>query len=261
MKPIFLSCILVMSTIFVSAQDDCYEKFFATAQKPVTTKTQVTRDDGKTVLLSAFLKEHSSPEMEMKALSGLADLDKDGKKELVVYGYSGGAHCCDEFYFFSNSAPNQYKFAGKTFGGDVCVSKNDFLFSFDEQFGYFFTCYACSLEDNSDVKLSPMHNIVLNYVQGKLQVASPDDHLRSTVEQNLGKLSKESYVKLEDESDQDNGLRKEFAMNLAVYYFSFGKDMLSTQTLFNKYYKFADAKKVWTAFVKQIQYMATINSF
>ncbi len=91
--------------------------------------------------------------------------------------------------------------------------------------------------------------------------APVDRELRSQINDNLGKLGEQPYEKLEDEIAQDNGLRKEFAMNLAVFYYSFGKNIIETQKLFNKYYKFPDAKKVWTAFLKQLQHMKKDNDF
>lgn len=61
--------------------------------------------------------------------------------------------------------------------------------------------------------------------------------------------------------DQDDGFRKEIALNLAVFYYSFGKNMLETQKLFNKYYKFPDTKKVWAAFVKNLGYIKKESDF
>jgi hypothetical protein len=59
----------------------------------------------------------------------------------------------------------------------------------------------------------------------------------------------------------DEGLRKEFAMNLVVYYYSFGRNLAQTQQLFNKYYKFPDAKKIWAEFARQLQGIRKSSDF
>ena len=183
----------------------------------------------------------------------LADLDKDGKKELLVSNYTGGAHCCDEIYIFKNIAPNRYQHVVKFFAGSTTITKNnEFIFSFYEQFGYFFTCYACAYTDTTDVAPVELRNIMLKYNKGKVSVMPGDKELRNTIADNLGKLGEQAYEKLDEEITQDNGLRKEFAINLAVFYYSFGRNILETKKLFTKYYKYPDAGKVWAAFTKNL---------
>lgn len=248
----------------VTEEQDCYDRFFAAAEKPsMPGKTLLVQKNGKITTLAAWIRNYKGGDfMGVEPQYGLADLDHDGKKELVVFGYTGGAHCCDEFYFFKNAGANKYQYAAKTFAGNVCVSdSNEFEFSFYEQFGYFFTCYACAYEDTSDGAPLPIHSIRLRYYRGKLLVTAPPAELRAQINDNLGKLGEQPYEKLEDETSFDNGLRKEFAMNLAVYYYSFGKNLIETQKLFNKYYKFPDAKKVWAAFVKQLQWVRSSSEF
>ena len=174
----------------------------------------------------------------------LADLDKDGKKELLISNYTGGAHCCDEIYIFKNIAPNRYQHAVKFYAGNTMITKhNEFVYDFSEQFGYFFTCYACAYTDTSDAAPIGIHNIMMKYNKGKMTIVPGDKELRSTILDNLGKLGELRYEKLADDMAQDNGERKEFARNLAVFYYSFGKNLPETQKLFNKYYIFPDAKK------------------
>lgn len=198
----------------------------------------------------------------------LADLDKDGKKELLISNYTGGAHCCDEIYIFKNIAPNRYQHVVKFFAGNTMITeKKEFIYNFYEQFGYFFTCYACAYTDTSDEAPIEIHNIILKFIKGKMTVVPGEKELRSTIFDNLGKLGEQPYEKLsagpggEEAASFDNGLRKEFAINLAVFYYSFGRNMPETQKLFNKFYKYPDAKKVWAAFVKQLQYMRKDNDF
>jgi hypothetical protein len=220
------------------------------------TVTLVTKTN-KIVKLPAFLDS-----IGIYANHVLADLDKDGKKELLISNYTGGAHCCDEIYIFKNIAPNRYQQAVKFFAGNTMITKNnEFVYNFYEQFGYFFTCYACAYTDTTDAAPVQLYNIVLKYNKGKVTVVPGDKELRSTIMDNLGKLGELPYENLPDASSFDNGQRKEFAINLAVFHYSFGRNILETQKLFNKYYKFPDAKKVWATFVKQLQYMKKDNDF
>ena len=222
-------------------------------------KISVVTKSKKLTTLATFLKGQSMMDYPDVVL---ADLDKDGKKELLIYNFTGGAHCCDEIYIFKNIAPNRYQHVVKLFGGHTIITKdNEFEFSFDESFGYFFTCYACGYEDTSDAAPIPLRRISMKYNNGKVTVAPGDGELKNIINDNLGKLGELPYEKLEDEVAMDNGLRKGFAMNLAVFYYSFGRSLATTQQLFNKYYKYPDAKKVWTAFIKNLLYIKKDNDF
>jgi len=212
----------------------------------------------KTMSLSAYLNDPD----KMYPDYILDDLDNDGKKELLITNYTGGAHCCDELFIFKNTGPNKYQQAAKLFGGHTTITnQKEFVFGFYEPFGYFFTCYACEYTDTTDEAPVEVRTITLQYKNGRLKPVPGDNELKNTITDNLGKLGEQSYMPLDKENDFDEGLRKEFAMNLAVYYFSFGKNLPATMQLFNKYYKFPDAKKVWTEFVKHIEYMKTDNDF
>ncbi len=257
----------------VEKEYDCTANFFSRTEKIenpakllLVTKTQ------KTMKLSAFLSSihpggvavnaPSRAELSSMQAYGLVDLDGDTKKELVIMNHTGGAHCCDEFYFFKNTGINKYQYAAKTFAGDVCVSNNNvFAFNFYQQLGYFFTCFACAYVDTTDGAPVEVRGILLKYQKGKLVIIPGDAELRSIINDNLGKLGEQPYQKLEEVSAQDDGLRKEFAMNLAVFYYSFGKNIAETQKLFSKYYKFPDAAKVWTEFQKQLQAIRKGNDF
>ncbi len=233
--------------------DYCYDKFFKKAE-PVQhpEKVMLILKNMKTVSLKSFLRSSDADtSMGSPPEQGFADLDNDGKKELVLYDYTGGAHCCDEFYIFKNIAPDKYQYVAKTFAGDVCINdKNEFIYSFYQQYGYFFTCFACEYDDTSDAAPRAVDSIILKYNKGKVLVVPGDQELKNTITDNLGKLKEQPYQKLQDEADQDDGLRKEFALNLVVYYYSFGRNLVQTKALFDKYYKFPDAKKVWTDFVR-----------
>lgn len=222
-------------------------------------KTVLITRAKKTTTLAAFLK---SGDMQQYGDEVLADLDNDGKKELLVSNFTGGAHCCDELYVFKNIGPNKYQHVAKLFAGHTVITPaKEFEYSFNEQYGYFFTCYACGYTDTTDEAPVDVSSITLRYSKGKMMVVPGDAELKSTIYDNLGKLGELPYPAIDPDLGQDEGLRKEFAFNLARYYFSFGRNIAATQQLFNKYYKFPDAKKVWAAFVKQLQYMKKDNDF
>lgn len=250
-----------------TAADETYITSFFKRSEKITApgKISLVTKTGKTTTLSAFLKPLRNLEDSLfpSVENGLADLDNDGKKELVIFDYTGGAHCCDEIYFFKNTGPNKYQYVTKTFAGNVYIDQdNDIMYDFYEQFGYFFTCYACEFEDSSGTLGNPIHSIELRYANGKLAVEDGGPETLRAIRTRLAGLSKRPYEKLDSEIDQDDGLRKEFALTLAVYYYSFGKrNIASTKLLFGKYYKYPDAKKVWTAFVKQLQFVRQNNDF
>lgn len=227
--------------------------FFQSGERISTpAKTILITAAKKTISLAALQKNENM----MMSDHTLADLDNDGKKELIIYNFTGGAHCCDEIYIFKNIAVNKYQQVAKLFAGNTIItSEKEFIYDFHEQFGYFFTCFACGYSDTSDEAPIQLTSIKLKYNKGKLMIMPGDKELRSTINDNLGKLGEQPYEKPDDDLAQDNGLRKEFALNLAVFYYSFGKNLPETQKLFNKYYKYPDAKKVWTAFAKELLYI------
>ena len=244
----------------IEIEADCTTSFFERSERVESMgKTFLTLKNGKTVTMLSFFKTYA---MGMAAQHGVTDLDGDGKKELVIYDFSGGAHCCDEIFIFRNTGPSKYQQVAKLFAGNTCITgDNDFVFDFYESFGYFFTCYACSYEDTAETAPVHVDHVKFRYSKNKLMIVPPEKEFRSQINDNLSKLGEQPYKALEDDMAQDNGQRKEFAMNLAVYYYSYGKNMVETQKLFNKYYRFPDAKKVWAAFVKQIQNINKQNIF
>ena len=239
--------------------------FFQESEKTKTPgKVMLVTKSRKAVSLANFLKSMVADVIDFPLYTdhAFADMDNDGKKELLVSNYTGGAHCCDEIYIFKNIGPNKYQHVAKLFAGNTIITKEkEFIYDFHEQFGYFFTCFACGYTDTTDGAPVEIRSITLKYNKGKMVVTPGDQELKSIINDNLGKLGEQPYEKLSDDIDQDNGLRKEFALNLVVHYYSFGRNVMETQKLFNKYYKYPDAKKVWAAFVKQMQYMKGDNDF
>ena len=239
--------------------------FFQEGKKTKTPgKVMLQLKDKKTRSLAAFLKSLGNAavgEMEY-ADYAFDDLDKDGRPELLVSNFTGGAHCCDEIYIFKNTALNKYQQVSKLFAGNTIITKErEFIYDFQEQFGYFFTCFACGYEDSTGAGPISINSITLHYKKGKMQVVPGDPELKSIILGNLGKLGKKPYQPLEEDIDFDDGLRKEMAFNLAVYYYSFGRNLTETQQLFSRYYKHPDAKKVWAGFTRQLRYMREQNDF
>jgi hypothetical protein len=239
--------------------------FFAQAEKVAAPeKVVLLMKTKKTTTLKKFitLLNGGLQDVPQYAVHAIDDLDGDTKKELLVWNYTGGAHCCDEIYIFKNIGVNKYQQVAKMFGGHTIINdKKEFEYGLFENFGYFFTCFACGYSDTTDAGPIDMSTFTLRYSKGKLAAVPGTIELRNIINDNLGKLGEQPYEKLADAASFDNGLRKEFAFNLGVYYYSFGKNLIETQKLFNKYYKFPDAKKVWTAFLKQLQYMKLDNDF
>lgn len=265
----FLSLLFVASRLTAFAQEPA-----DTAIVPETDPTilffqqgEKVIDPAKTLLVTKArktfsLKKFTETELSDYADHVLADLDDDGKKELLLYDFTGGAHCCDEVYIFKNTVPGKYQHVAKLFAGNTIITADkQFVFNFYEHFGYFFTCFACAYTDTTDEAPLEVRSIHLKYTKGKLSVVKGDQELRSAINDNLGKLGEQPYEVLEDEISFDNGLRKEVALNLAVFYYSFGKSLPATKQLFDKYYKFPDARKVWGAFVKNLQEVRTNNDF
>ncbi len=238
--------------------------FFQEAEKTKTPdKTVLITKAKKTLSLKKFLNTLNGGIIDapLYADHGFTDLDGDGKKELLIWNFTGGAHCCDEIYIFKKIAADKYQHVAKMFAGHTVINdKKEFEYGLNENLGYFFTCYACGYADTSDVAPINVSSIPLRYKTGKLVAIPGDAEIKSIINDNLAKLGEQPYVKVDD-ADFDDGLRKEFAFNLARYYYSFGKSMAITQQLFNKYYKYPDAKKVWAAFAKQLVWMKSKNDF
>ncbi len=243
----------------IEVEGNCTQDFFIASERiSDPSKIFIRGKNGVTTTMRSFLVKNGIGGFSE---SGLADLDGDGKKELVISHFTGGAHCCDEIYLFRQTAPQRYQYVAKTFAGHTCfLEDNTMRFSFYESFGYFFTCYACSYADTSASAPLPVSSVILRYQKGKLSVVPGDAVLRSMIRDNLDKLSELPYEEMDDIS-QDNGLRKEFALNLAVFHYSFGRNLAETQRLFNTFYKFPDKKVVWKEFYRLLMNMRQKNDF
>ncbi|MBL7747903.1 MAG: hypothetical protein JNM19_10775, partial [Chitinophagaceae bacterium] len=147
-------------------------------------KTLLITKARKTVKLSVMMKN----EEMMLSEHVLADLDNDGKKELLINNFTGGAHCCDEILIYKNVGVNKYQHVARLFAGHTVITpEKEFKFSFHENFGYFFTCYACSYTDTSDAAPLNVSDLTLKYNKGKLSLVPGDAELKSIINDNLGK--------------------------------------------------------------------------
>ncbi|GAA4732774.1 hypothetical protein [Flavisolibacter ginsenosidimutans] len=252
MKKNLLPAALIFLSTFCFAQngEDCYDKFFAKGTRVKNTNAITVVANKKEQTLSRFIKANY---IAMEEKMALIDVDKDGSKELVLHNFSGGAHCCDELYFFKNIGPNKYELTAKLFAGNTCVSDSLFVFDVHEGFGYFYTCFACGLE-KEDKKGQPtgleyVTSVDLRYRNGRIEVVQGNEALKQKINKNLQYVKKLGWDGGVKEGDFDDGRRKEVALNLAVYYFSFGQNLAATKQLFTTYYPWKDAGKIWKDFV------------
>lgn len=253
---------LQLHTSFAQEEvSDCYDSFFNAAAKIKNTATVKLLINKKLQPLSRYL----NTEVEgIERRMGLKDLDGDGKAELIIYNFTGGAHCCDEWYLFKNIGPNRYAQAARLFAGNTCISGNTFLFDFFESFGYFYTCYACELEEkknNRGEQYERIANIALVYKGGRLQVSPSDAVLKEKLLRNLRYIRSLGWDGGAKGDEFDDGRRKALAQTLAVYYFSFGKKLAETKKLFLSNYPFKDSASLWEEFTIQLQNVEKQNSF
>ncbi|MBC8033547.1 MAG: hypothetical protein H7Y03_05340 [Chitinophagaceae bacterium] len=221
--------------------EDCYEKFFQGLGKVNDSgDVMLTLKNGSKVTFKSFAETDMAGRY---ARYGVKSLDNDTTPELVVYNYTGGAHCCDEIHIFSRQGAD-YSFKAKLFGGFVCIdpATNIFTYSLNETLGYFFACYACGFSDSTS-GFKTIREIQLRYAQGKLELVPYDAATGKQLIRNLEILNKHGYEELE--GLMDNGWRKEFAMNFAVWHYNNGKNWNKTKKIYDKYYTFKDATGVW----------------
>lgn len=246
----------VFFSVACLAQDDCYDKFFAKGSRVKNPAAVTVLAGNKEQKLTAFLKANYIARDEKMAL---IDVDRNGSKELVLHNFTGGAHCCDEWYFFTATAPNKYTLSAKLFAGNVCVQDSLFVFDLHESFGYFFTCFACGLE--KEVKagrptgLSAVNSVNLRYRNGKMEAVPGTETLRQAVAKNLQLIKKLGWDGGVKEGEFDDGRRKETALNLAAFYFSFGQNLPATKSLFAAHYPWKDADRVWKDFVSGLNHL------
>jgi hypothetical protein len=234
--------------------EDCYSLFFNPQGKIDSNNIIVIGEDGGQAKLSTFIEEQGL-EKEYTTIA-FKDLDKDATEELWIRNFTMGAHCCDEWYVFLKQPNGKFKQAAKLSAGNTCVKDSIFTFTFDEPFGYFMSCFACGFDDSAKGFVM-MREISLRFTRGKFKVIPYTTREEAQLMKNLQILKQEGVGKIEER--MDNGVRKEFAINFAVYHYNHGKDLNATKRLFDEYYVFKDAKKVWKEFVSHLEDVKEYN--
>jgi hypothetical protein len=225
--------------------DDCNDEFFSQTSKSIDTSAlKVKLKNGHRYTWKEFVNDEL---MSSQVSWGLKDLDNDSLDELVVFNYTGGAHCCNELYIFKKAGA-EYIQKGKLFAGFECIDaqSNMISYSLNESLGYFFGCYACGFTDETGT-FKTIREIELRYDHGRFVTVPYSAERENQLFQNLEVLGKHKYEDME-EGLMDSGWRKEFAMNFAVWHYNHGKNWRATKELFDKYYKFKDAPRVWKEF-------------
>jgi hypothetical protein len=100
---------------------------------------------------------------------------------------------------------------------------------------------------------------MLRYASSALEVIPYDTVAALQNIRNLEILQNHGYEKIE--GMMDNGWRKEFAINLAIWHFNHGKNWKLTKSMFYHYYKFKDAGRVWKEFYRTMTDAAKENDF
>lgn len=230
--------------------EDCYEQFFKSGSDlKDTSGIMLVMKDGSQVSFNQYV---SGENASRYARYTLKSVDGDTIPELVTYNYTGGAHCCDEMIVFAKDKKG-YSFRAKLYGGFACIdpATNAFTYSLNETLGYFFGCYACGFSDSTN-GFATMREIELRYANGKFHIQRYSAENEKKLVHNLQVLHDHGYEEIED-GMMDNGWRKEFAMNFAVWHYNNGKNWNATKKLFDQYYTFQDAAKVWKEFVNTLK--------
>jgi hypothetical protein len=96
------------------------------------------------------------------------DFDTDGRPNVIIKSYSGGAHCCDTYFFIELSDPISVQElhtgnAGLQWLGDIDKDGRDEFLTQDDCFSYWNECYAGS----------PQPEVVLEYGKDDRVVVDP----------------------------------------------------------------------------------------
>lgn len=123
----------------------------------------------------------------------LIDLNGDGTLELIIQNYSGGAHCCYQYWIFSlGETPIQLAFLESKDSALIFMDKdNDGIFEIegaDKTFAYWQTDYATSPAPNFILTFSP-NGIVLD-TEKMRQPAPIESELENTIMRVRSELGK-----------------------------------------------------------------------
>jgi hypothetical protein len=239
---------------------DCFETFFDSANQQHLDQQQIIQSDGKAIALKDFVKLNYDDSVS-KTWYNLKDVDQNGESELWLRGYTGGAHCCDEWKVYEPQANHQYKLAAQLTAGEVCIQKNTFIYSFNQVLGYFRSCFACGYDDSTSGFI-PIREMKLKYVNQQFLVMSLSIKEQNQLLQNLAILKRNMPLVKENEEETIVGsMQKEFAMNIAVHYYTHKKDWISCEALIKQYYSMPDAKNFTKELKELLDEISKENSF
>lgn len=257
-KPKGDSTIKVIDSVGKMQNADCYDIFFK-ADKKDTTNYSLVLNDGTTTSIHEFIKkEYASTE---DVAIRLQDVDKDGVKELWLRAFTSGMHCCDEWKVFLPQTNGSYKLSSYLTAGDVCVENEVFTFSLSQVLGYFKSCFACGYEDSAKGFI-PVREFSLKYVQGKFVVAPYDKLMEQRILKNLTILKNALTNVVDDEEATISGsMKKEFAINIAVFYFNNNKNWEASKKLFLQYYPLKDGENLAKELKALLDEVMKENSF
>lgn len=195
----------------------------------------------KIVAANKFPEGEENKDLRATAIRCLKDLDNDNIDELIIYYFTGGAHCCDVYNIFKKNSDTTYKQIF-SFTGPVTINKNQITLDLYEALGYFYSCYACEIE--TPHPLSP--EIILNIKNDKFYFGKTIDSLNQQIEENLTFLQKRGVPDFPaDDSTMDDGTRKTFAENIISFYINNGRDLEKSKLLFYNNYSHSDQDKIW----------------
>lgn len=171
------------------------------------------------------------------------DIDKDKTSELITQYFTGGAHCCYRTDIFIKVSDKMFRRVF-SYPGIISVKKNGLSLYFYEDIGYFNTCYACGVDIKIPFIISPTIN--LNFAKNSFDFAKKNDKLNADIEENLKILKAKGIPNMSNESySQDDGTRKEYAINIVAYFFNLDRNLANTKELFYNYYNHDDKNKIW----------------
>lgn len=208
--------------------------------------------DNKQIPLSNYPDEAYLAEHKSWRTYNFSDVDGDDIPELLTEYFTGGAHCCFVYNFFQQVSKNTYKCVFTFEGGEGSVKINNekLEVSFYEQLGYFYACYACSMDKElPNGYFRPYFNLVFR--NKKLYYDEEDAYLNRTIIEDLEFLKNRELPNL-DSSGFDDGTRKSYAEHIIAYFFNNGQNINSTKEIFEKYYLGSDSTEIWNLIIEHI---------
>ena len=206
---------------------------------------ELVLDSNNQIKLSDFPSTDYIAEHKDWIKFNFTDIDNDFIPELETRYFTGGAHCCFVYNIFKQTSKNTFTQIFSFEGGENSLSIEDdgIYINFFEQLGYFFTCYACSIDDSLPNGYFRPH-LTLNYSQNGFTLAPKDDYLDRIIFEDLEYLKNRPIPKI-DSTRMDDGTRKAFAEHIITYHFNNQENSDSTKFVFDKYYLGEDSLEIW----------------